>query len=276
MTAAEAYVARMDARLAQQTRVLGEEPRTGQGGGAAQRLRADPHREPSPVLAFLFSLVGPDDTVLDVGGGAGRYGLSLALRCREVINVDPALAMGEQFQASAAEAGIGNARFIHSDWLQAQGLEGDVVLVTQVTFFIRDIEPFLRKLRAAARRRVVISLQAVPPPNHYWAFFRLVYGEDQVEAPGYRELLPVLWELGILPDVRILSADFPRRPDTQEGALEAALTGNWLRSEDRERARPLIEAHFDELFVRTPRGYEPREASPSKDVLVTWETTEAS
>jgi SAM-dependent methyltransferase len=40
--------------------------------------------------------------VVDVGGGAGRYSLPLASRCREVVNVDPSAAMGAAFAANAA------------------------------------------------------------------------------------------------------------------------------------------------------------------------------
>ena len=146
----------------------------------------------------------PEDVFLDVGGGAGRVALPLALRCREVTTVDASPGMGAEFTAAAAEAGISNARFVHANWLEAEGFQGDVALTSNVTYFVREIVPFITKLASAARRRVMITVWSVANPNQNAALFHLVYGEEPVGVPGYRELLPVLWELDILPDVHVL------------------------------------------------------------------------
>src|SRR5215831_16096562 len=55
----------------------------------AGMFRADPRRTDEPVLDVLRSLVQPDDVVLDIGAGGGRYSLPLALVSREVIALDP-------------------------------------------------------------------------------------------------------------------------------------------------------------------------------------------
>ena len=48
----------------------------------------------------------------------------MALRCRDVINVDPSVGMGQEFNRFAAEAGIDNASFVLADWLDVDGVEG--------------------------------------------------------------------------------------------------------------------------------------------------------
>ena len=174
------------------------------GGPVARRFRADPHRTLDANLAVLASYIRPEDVLLDVGGGAGRIALPLALRRREVITVDASPGMGVEFAAAAAEAGILNARFVHANWLEAEGLQGDVALTANVTYSVRDIVHFITKLVSAARRRVMITVWSVANPNQNAALFHLVYGEEPVALPGYRELLPVLWELDILPDVHVL------------------------------------------------------------------------
>ena len=88
----------------------------------------------------------PEDTVVDAGGGAGRVSLPLALRCQELINVDPSPGMKAEFEAAATEAGIDNALFIQSDWLEATELAGDLVITSNVTYFVRDIVTFVRKM----------------------------------------------------------------------------------------------------------------------------------
>ena len=57
------------------------------------------------------------DAIVDVGGGAGRMSLPLALRCRSVTNVDPRQA-SVQLLANAKAARIGNVGLVKGDWLR--------------------------------------------------------------------------------------------------------------------------------------------------------------
>src|SRR2546429_7874140 len=204
MTAAETYAACIAAVRAQRARLHGAPLQDPWGGPVARRFRYDPHRELDANLAVLASYTRPEDVLLDVGGGAGRVSLPLALRCREVITVDASPGMAAEFAAAAAGAGIANAHFVHANWLESEDLQGDVALTANVTYFVGDSVPFIEKLATAARRRVMITVWSVANPNQSAPLFPLVYGEEQVAAPGHRELLPVLWELGLLPEVHVL------------------------------------------------------------------------
>ncbi len=272
MTAAEACRARVEAVAAQQRRLAAavEGPTWDR---MAASFRLDPRREADRNLAALADLVEPGDVVVDVGGGAGRVCLPLALRCREVINVDPSPGMCEQFAASAHEASIENARAVCAGWEEAEGVSGDVVLALNVTYFVAEIVPFVAKLEAAAGRRVVIGVWSVPPPNRDAALFEVMTGEPQELYPGHAELLPVLWEMGILPDVRVLPEPFAGRGGggaTREETIEASIAQ--VRPLDREAARQRLEAAFDTLFVETPRGFRPAQRRDSREMLITWET----
>src|SRR3989449_9039836 len=135
-------------------------------GPGARRFRADPHRPLDANLAVLASYTRPEDVLLDVGGGAGRVALPLALRCREVITVDASPGMGAEFTAAAAEAGIANARFVHANWLEAEGLQGDIALTANVTYFVREIGRFIAHLATAPRRRGVLPVLGGDHPHH--------------------------------------------------------------------------------------------------------------
>ncbi len=281
MTAAETYAARIDAVRAQRARLHGALPPSDPWGGpVARRFRADPHRPLDANLAVLASYTRPEDVFLDVGGGAGRVALPLALRCREVFIVDASPGMGAELAAAATEAGITNAHFIHANWLAAEGVQGDVALTANVTYFVREIARFIEKLATAARRRVMITVWSVANPNQSAPLFHLVYGEEPVAVPGYRELLPVLWELGILPDVHVLPG-VPlvpggtlgvQAPQTPDDAVQLALQGQWLGPQDHARARHLIEERFAELFAPSPEGFRPLWRQEAREVLITWET----
>src|SRR4030095_6012184 len=166
MTTAEQYAASVDAVNAQRTRLHGQQlPDDRWGGETAQRYRYDPHRSLDANLEVIASYVQREDVLIDVGGGAGRISLPLALRCREVVNVDASAGMLAAFEALAAGAGIQNERAVKSGWWSAGGTEGAVPLWSGVTEFLRDIVSFVRKLEAASRRRVLILVWSEPPPN---------------------------------------------------------------------------------------------------------------
>ena len=282
MTAVETYAALVDAVRAQHSRIHGHQPLEDRfGGPVAQRFRFDPHRSLDANLQIVASYVQPDDVFVDVGGGAGRVGLPLALRCRQVINVDSSPGMLAEFEACTAEAGITNARSVLADWLAAADISGDVSLASSVTYFVRDIVPFIEKMAAASRQRVMLTLWSVASPNQSAPLFRLVYGEEQAPAPGHRELLPVLWEMGLLPDVRVLpdaplipGAMRPGLPQTHQDAVHWALQGRWLRPADQARACDLVEAHFHELFAQHPEGFCPLWYQATRQLLITWETNQ--
>jgi hypothetical protein len=270
VTAAESYAALVDASNAQSARFAPERP--DRWAARAAYFRLDPRRELDANTTAVAAFIEPGDVLVDVGGGAGRISLPIALHCREVINVEPSAGMREQFDASAVEAGITNARCVAADWPAAGlAIAGDVALVANVTYFVRDIVPFIEALNRAARRLVIVSVWSVPPPNHAASLFELLYGERQLRVPTHRELLPVLWDLGILPDVRVLPDPFRgvrQRPPTREAAVAFALQA--ANAEQLSGATAKVEAHFDELFANSAEGFTPRWTPDVREMLITW------
>ncbi len=275
MTSSATYASRLAAVNAQNARIYG--PQTSDdpwGGPAARQFRFDPLRCLDENLMIIASYVNSDDVLIDVGGGAGRVSLALARRCRQVVNVEPSPGMAEEFKASASEAGVSNARLIQSNWLEAEDLHGDVVFTADVTYFVQDIVTFIKRLEAAATRRVMITVWSEPPPNRRARLFELVYGEEQHILPGHRQLLPVMWDMGILPEICVLPEEpwwENQSPQTREEAVQLVLEDRWLRPEDRNRAKQIIESHFDELFAPSQAGFRPKWRSDMRELLITWE-----
>jgi len=283
-TAADRYAARVDAVLAQRTRLRGPQPPGDKRAGCPADhplLTADPLRPLGPNLAVIASYVEADDVAIDVGGGAGRISLPLALRCREVINVEPSPTMAIGFRRNAAGAGITNTRIIEGEWPNVDAPAGSVALVNHVTYLTQEIVPFIKKLEQAGRRRVLITVNSVPGPSFQRVLYQLVHGEAEEVVPGHVELINVIWELGILPDIRILPQ--PTVPFTPAPGRDAAIVGaiarfpgeqwGWwdLGSDLEARLRSILEARFDELFTASPEGFVPRYVTPGREILITWE-----
>lgn len=238
----------------------------------APGYRFDPRREPEPLLAAALRYVKSDHQIIEVGGGAGRIGLPLALRARSLLNVEPSAAMREQFRLAVADFEIDNATLLPSRWPTEEGVEGDLVVTADVTYFISDIEAFVRALHDTARRRVIIFTWTVPPPNVNAELFRIAFGESEEPSPSFRELLPVIWSLGIIPDVQVVEEPFTwpaMRVRDDNDAVRMALDELGLPAGHRAGER--IRHHLGELFDRADQ-YSLRWRIPSRGMLITWST----
>ena len=272
---AEIYWERLQAVQAQNARIYRAAPIGDRWGGqTAKQFRFDPHRDLDRNLSIIAAYVGPEDTLLDVGGGAGRIGLPLALRCREVINIEPSPGMGAEFASSAFEAAITNAQLLASSLDEVDNPRGDIVFTADVTYFVGEIVGFIRQLEAAASHRVIITIWSEPPPNRRARLFEMIYGEEQKILPGYQELLAVMWDMGILPDVHVMP-ELPwwenQRPSTRDGAVQLILDDSVVRPDIRDRARWLIETNFDDLFAPSDVGFVPLWRSDMRELLITWD-----
>ena len=285
MSAAEYYAARVDAVLAQRARLRGAEPPGDLFGDLEPDhplLKADPHRPLDGNLKALADLIEPLDTIVDIGGGAGRMSLPLALRCRSVTNIDPSAKMGAAFLANAKAAGIANVDLVRSDWLAANPPQGTVALVNHVTYLTRDIVPFIEKLERAGSRRVILTVNAPPPPSWNRVLFRLVYGEAEEVVPGHAELMNVLWEMGRLPDLSMMLSQavrvvprLPNRAAASGFAVQRVANEQWahwpVATALEARMRATVERHFDELYAQGADGFTPRWINMGREVLITWQ-----
>ena len=239
----------------------------------AEMFRLDPRRPRDANLSALIDYLEPSDVLLDVGGGAGRISLALADCVKEIVLIEPSEGMREQFIAARDQAGITNAR-ITSDWWMDSGETGDVVHLSDVTYFVRDIVPFVAKLHNAASRRVMITVWRPTPGDMASDLRGLVRGERPPPWPGLPELAAVLWEMGLLPEIRPLP-DEPwwltdaERDLSDEEAVDLAM--RWLNAEDDE-IRAVVSAKLDQIFVRKAGGLTPLWWSSPRTVLLTWET----
>lgn len=271
-TAATRYAAVYDAALAAD-RFTDHQIPGDHWADLAEMFRLDPRRPKDANLSALADYLEPSDVLLDVGGGAGRVSLALADCVQEVVLVEPSEGMREQFIIARDQGGITNTR-IATDWWMDSDETGDVIHISDVTYFVRDIAPFVEKLHNSASRRIMITVWRPTPGDMGSELRSAVLGERPPHWPGLPELAAVLWEMGLLPEIRPLPDEpwWLTEAERDLSDIEAVdLAMRWLDAED-DQTRAAVSNKLDQVFERTPGGLTPRWLSQPRTVLLTWET----
>lgn len=221
---------------------------------AARFDRALRNREADATLDALAALVTVGDTVMDVGAGTGRHALPLAARCARVIAVEPSEAMRAQLEARRARERADNVTVLPSPWPLETPPRAELVFSSHVLYAVDDIEPFLRAMSAAARRRCALLLGLRPPSSVLDPLWSAVHGRDRPPRPAALEAFAVLHQLGYEASFRVL-ADTARELTygTEPDDLSELCHRLGLPDDDAHRARVA-----DALAQRCPRDAQDR------------------
>jgi len=216
----------------------------------SSRFVADPRRTDEEALDALLALARPDDRWLDIGAGAGRYALPLALRVAEVIAVEPSASMRIALRSGKSEHGLTNLTLVGAAWPEALAELGDppvadVAFIAHVGYDIEAIGPFLDAMDRAAGRMCVAMLTDQSPASVADPFWPVVHGMERIPLPALPELVELLRARGREPRiVRVERA--PRTFDSFEGLATFVRRQLWIdessEKEDRFRAALAIGA----------------------------------
>jgi CTP:molybdopterin cytidylyltransferase MocA/SAM-dependent methyltransferase len=236
-------------------------------------FRAEPTRTDDPVLAVLLDLVRPGDAWLDIGAGAGRFALPIAMALDpsggSVIALDPSSSMLEALREIVEDYAIENVRTVETRWPPADParFESDVALIAHVGYDIEAIGPFLGALEAAARRVCIAVLMARVPASAADPFWPPVHGESRVALPALPEFVELLRARGAEPSVRnvIVEARHFESRDALDGFVRRQL---WIDPSGPKEAR--FQQALDELASRDDAGWTLRDRPPSDVGIVTW------
>jgi SAM-dependent methyltransferase len=213
----------------EQTARVRETPEGGDFYAPVSRLfLAEPRRSDDAILDILLSLVRTGESWLDIGAGAGRYALPLALRADRVVAIDPSLAMLQALRKQAAEHGIANVQAVEARWpldpARAPVPAADAALVANLGYDVEEIGPFLDAVEAAAGRLCVAILADRQPSVAAHVFWPPVHGEERAELPAFDDLLALLRARGRSPREE-------RVPRPTRGFADRAELLAWLRNQ---------------------------------------------
>ena len=220
-SAAAVWRRRVEMHHAQSRAVMDESALSGDfWRSLAPSFRADPRRTDDEALNAISELAADCRSLLDVGGGAGRFAVALALGGAAATVVDPSDAMLEQLREAAADAGADNVTAVRAEWESANVEPADAVLCSHVVYGVADIAPFIRKLTAHARRRVIMLSFVDSPQTSVSPLWQPVHGERRVNLPALPQLMNVLWEMDVYPSVRMLTPTAPHTFESEDAAVD--------------------------------------------------------
>jgi SAM-dependent methyltransferase len=238
-------------------------------------FRADPRRTDEPVLDVLRALVEPGETWLDIGAGAGRYALPIALLAREVIALDPSSGMLGALRDQMAEFDIPNIRPIEGRWPPDAVLEAtlgpspvaEVALIAHVGYDVEAIAPFVDAMEGAARRLCVAVLMERQPASVADPFWPPVHGEARAALPALPDFVELLGERGRDPEVTVVQRE-PRTFEARselEGFLRRQL---WIADGGEKERR--YRAALEDLVVERDGGFGLRDQEPMPVGVAVW------
>ncbi len=232
---------------------------------------ADPLRTHDQVLNLVSAKIDRDASIIDVGGGAGRYALPLANTGHHMTVVETSPTMCRSLEELTESLGIFNLSVIQDSWEAIKIGPADVVICSHVLGGTNDAVPFIKKLQEHARRRVILVESMASPLSVFSEFWAEYYGEPRCELPGIPEIMALLWEMGITPDLEMLAPSPNRFVPSRETAISLLKSVLFIR-EDAEDDKLLL-ALFDQLTEHGPEGYSLKNAPPRRQGVISWEAS---
>lgn len=237
----------------------------------AGRFAAAAARSPQPdgFLRFLLPRLRPDDTVIDIGAGTGRYVPLLAQTVKAVVAVEPSPAMGDHLRQTVDSGPYNNVTVVAASWPGAAVPPAEVVISAHVLYSLREIGPFLQAMNAAAGRACYLYLALRHPTSFMSPFWKRLRGEPRLPLPCALEALNALHQLGIGANVQLVPVTTIYSFANREEAL-GDIRHRLRFAPDDERDKRILAA-IDELLVQQPDGSLAPQGLATEAAVLYWE-----
>ncbi len=187
-----------------------------------------------PLLQFVLGRLEPEDTVLDVGAGIGRWSIPMAVICTKVTALDKLPGMLDIIRENASYENVKNIEIVQGDWEEADLEPHDYVLSTHAAYVSPDIVDYARKMERLSRKACYLVLRV---PKHDGVLGELsmrIHGcwhDSPNFIVGYNALL----QAGIGGHVIMEEMGRHRHNETLEDAMARVKRHLHLHSEEHDR-----------------------------------------
>jgi SAM-dependent methyltransferase len=221
--------------------------------------------QPDGFMQFLLPRLRPNDRVLDIGAGSGRYEPLLAQYAARVIAVEPSAAMLRHLRARSTA----NIEIVEGRWPEARVPPCDVAISAHVMYGVRDLGGFLQAMHQVAQRACYLYLAIQHPASFINPFWERIHGAPRLALPGALECLNALYQLGIAAHLTLVPLQGGMVFANEEEALADI---RWrLRLEPDQARDAKIRAAIRELLVAGENDTLYPVDRPDRAAVIWWE-----
>lgn len=168
-------------------------------------LQLEHNNYPGVLLDKVQKDLDEHSTVLDIGAGTGAFASPLAQLVEKVTAVEPSKEMCLHLQDKTK--GLNNIQIINQRWedvsIEEVGYH-DVVLAAHSLYDITNINAALKKMLLAAKKHLYI-IMGTGKSKVYSDIWRHFKKGSFRSSPGYIHMYNVLYELGVLANVELVT-----------------------------------------------------------------------
>jgi hypothetical protein len=157
---------------------------------------------PDPLLDFILSQTRPEDTVIDIGPGSGRWTIPLARKVKSVTAVEPTPALAEVLSENIHLAGLNNVVIVSETWENVNLLKHSFCLCAHGMYNSLDIAGFVKKMEDRADRFCGLSIRIPPADGVMAEMSELIYSRRH-DSPDAIIAYNALYMMGINANVLI-------------------------------------------------------------------------
>jgi SAM-dependent methyltransferase len=186
-----------------------------------------------PLMQFVLGRLEPEDTVLDVGAGIGRWSIPMALICRKVTALDKLPGMLDIIRENASYENVKTIETVQGDWQEVDLEPHDYVLSSHAAYASPDIVDYARKMECLSRKACYIVLRFPKHDGVLGELSRRIHGcwhDSPNFIVGYNALL----QAGIGGHVIMEETGRRWHNETLEDAMARAKRHLHLHSEDHD------------------------------------------
>ena len=144
------------------------------------------------------------------------------------------------------------------------------MLCAHVLYFTPDVVPFVRKLHEHALRECMVVIRVDQAGSGTGPLYEELHGEPVAPEPSFIDLYNLLYQLGIVADVRIAEGRNSMSSFASIDQAEASVTQSLAPADEAARAkiRPFLEANL----IAGPEGELVFKGAQRRVAIVSWRT----
>jgi SAM-dependent methyltransferase len=154
--------------------------------------------EPDVLVDALADLLRPDDSLVDIGAGIGRWAVPLARIVKKVTALEPSPAMLALLRENTAA--FTNITVLEATWQNAKIEPHDAALCSHAMYSSPDLIAFVSKMERVARRLCAMVLRVPSHDGIIGELAQRIHGRWH-DSPNFVLAYNILLDAGIRPNV---------------------------------------------------------------------------